>query len=188
MSSAPESLAPTAAGSAAVGALDLDFLDRIVDPYRARNTIYLREAWQVPVESGVAVRGRFSIHETCYIDDTGHFNAVESLICYNQLMYAAVAVAIRDQRFSAFDGWTLDDFWRMQLPDVLIRRQSIAYHRPLHAPDFSATVRLLEADETRRADAMVRIPTTVTFADDHGGAADGTVDLVLVRCPAGVAR
>jgi len=37
----------------------------------------------------VTAGGRFSIPESCYIDDTGHFNAVEFNICFNQLAYVA---------------------------------------------------------------------------------------------------
>ena len=39
-------------------------------------------------------KGRFSIPESCYIDDTGHFNAVEFNICYNQLAYVLFAGVI----------------------------------------------------------------------------------------------
>ena len=39
-------------------------------------------------------KGRFSIPESCYIDSTGHFNAVEFNICYNQLAYVLFAGCI----------------------------------------------------------------------------------------------
>ncbi|MGW6540873.1 FcoT family thioesterase [Streptomyces sp. NPDC055051] len=41
--------------------------------------------------------GMFTIPEPCYIDDTGHFNAVEFNICYNQLAYYTLAAMIRDR-------------------------------------------------------------------------------------------
>jgi hypothetical protein len=39
--------------------------------------------------------GRFAILESCYIDNTGHFNAVEFNICFNQLAYVMFANASR---------------------------------------------------------------------------------------------
>ena len=79
------------------------FVADILKPYRPRAT-YLRSAeiTQFSEEaledsasdvSLVTGAGRFSIPESCYIDDTGHFNAVEFNICYNQLAYVVFAKA-----------------------------------------------------------------------------------------------
>ena len=43
----------------------------------------------------ISAKGRFSIPDSCYIDDTGHFNAVEFNICFNQLAYVPSASASR---------------------------------------------------------------------------------------------
>src|SRR5882724_11344285 len=69
----------------------------ILKPYRP-HARYLRSAqithFRDKAAEGIAANkglvtaaGRFSIPESCYIDDTGHFNAVEFNICYNQLAY-----------------------------------------------------------------------------------------------------
>src|SRR6185437_12588121 len=77
----------------------------ILKPYR-QNATYLKSAeiTQVCDKSTIAPgtqdqrlvtgKGCFAIPESCYIDDTGHFNAVEFNICYNQLAYVLFAGCI----------------------------------------------------------------------------------------------
>lgn len=66
---------------------DPSLLAQVLNPYKA-HCKYLKSA-QVTKEGdphdGGRVIGRceFSIPQSCYIDDTGHFNSVEFNICYN---------------------------------------------------------------------------------------------------------
>lgn len=72
-------------------------------------------------EDGQAsLRGLLHIPESCYIDDTGHFNAVEFNICFNQMIYFILAKSIKERAFRVFADWTIDDFWERQLPDMFI--------------------------------------------------------------------
>jgi len=80
-----------------------EFTAEILKPYR-ENATYLKAAEIVEVNDKTAIagtdqkliigKGRFSIPESCYIDSTGHFNAVEFNICYNQLAYVLFAGCI----------------------------------------------------------------------------------------------
>ena len=77
-----------------------DFIDDILKPYR-KHAQYLKSAELTHFQDKcscatkgkdaglITAKGRFSIPESCYIDDTGHFNAVEFNICFNQLAYVA---------------------------------------------------------------------------------------------------
>lgn len=161
---------------------DQELLDRTLQPYRAKEAVYLQDA-RVGVEAGLVTgRGSFTIREPCYIDDTGHFNAVESLICYNQLMYFSLAVAVRDGLVEELRHWTLDDYWARQLPDVLIYHQQMRYRRPISSGGFEATFRIghIRSQLDRR---MLKLGTTIEFRDPSGGLAEGTVDLALVNVP-----
>src|ERR1041384_5399948 len=77
---------------------------------------YLKSAELAATPELTAI-GRFEIGDSCYIDDTGHFNAVEFNICYNQLAYYLIAKTVQEGLLPAFQGWNLDDFWRLQLPN-----------------------------------------------------------------------
>ena len=78
-----------------------DFIDDILKPYR-KHAQYLKSAELTHFQDKcscatkgkdaglITAKGRFSIPESCYIDDTGHFNAVEFNICFNQLAYVCL--------------------------------------------------------------------------------------------------
>ena len=162
---------------------DRALLDRTMDPYRTKRAIYLESA-SVGVHDGLVTGvGAFAIGEPCYIDDTGHFNAVESLICYNQLMYYSLAVAVRDDLVAELAHWTLDDYWVRQLPDVLIYRQSVTYRRPIASDGFTATFRIHSIDSASMDRNMLKVATSIDFEDPRGGVATGLVDLALVNAP-----
>lgn len=85
--------------------VDRVMLEEILRPYR-KNATYLKSAavlrWfdkppsrQDKDQDLIVGRGTFEIPESCYIDDTGHFNAVEFNICYNQLAYVLFGKCIQ---------------------------------------------------------------------------------------------
>ncbi|MEC7584150.1 MAG: FcoT family thioesterase [Planctomycetota bacterium] len=140
---APEPDARRAQGAAEPVTAEL--LAEVLRPYRD-DCRYVRTANvehrpQLPPTSvaapSVALTADCSIPASCYIDDTGHFNAVELNITYNQLLYTALAVAARDQRLPDL-SWDLPAFFEHQLPDVLILDYQATFSRPLDPRAFSA--------------------------------------------------
>ncbi|QKV69012.1 hypothetical protein HUT13_09605 [Streptomyces harbinensis] len=128
-------------------------------------------------------RGTFAIPASCYIDDTGHLNAAEVTICYNQLLYSALAAAIRDGAAHAPPGWSLDDYWRLRLSAVVITRMSTDFHRPVTPRSFTGEL-AVGRSLTRRFSAGAA-PTTVLetsfrFEDGNGGRAGGTARIAVL--------
>lgn len=175
-----------------MSAADRELLDRTMNPYRTKRAIYLESAQVGQSDGRLIAEGSFSIDEPCYIDDTGHFNAVESIICYNQLMYFVLASAVRDRAIDALSHWDLADYWQHQLPDVLIYRQSFRYRRPIGSQGFTGQFQIVDIDESSLSRDMLKLATTISFSDPSGGSCDGAVDLTLVnighRDYVGVAR
>jgi hypothetical protein len=162
---------------------DTTVLDRTMDPYRAKHSIYLKSA-EVATEGGIVTgTGQFEIGESCYIDDTGHFNAAEFIICYNQLMYYTLAVTVRDSLRPEFANWTMDDYWARQLPNVLIYRTASNFSRPIDPRSFSGEFTLTDVSERKISDGMLLLPTTIRFWDSAGGRASGKIALVLTEVP-----
>ena len=93
-------------------------LDRVLRPYKP-NCRYLK-AMTIDADDGVRGFAELAIGESCYIDDTGHLNSVEVNIAYNQMLYYVIATAVRERLVAAFADWTMDDYWRRQLPGILI--------------------------------------------------------------------
>ncbi|GGM25249.1 FcoT family thioesterase [Micromonospora yangpuensis] len=126
--------------------------------------------------------GRFAIPSSCYIDDTGHLNAVEVSICYNQMLYTTLAMAVRDGTEPALADWSMDDYWRRRLPDILVVRSAHDFRRPIDPRSFVGEL-TLERVTARRLWAdrppLVSIDTTFRFADDRGGLATGSVRVAI---------
>jgi hypothetical protein len=156
----------------------------VLQPYR-ENCRYLRDV-EVRKSPGIAqAHGRFAIGESCYIADTGHFNAVECNICYNQLGYYLLAICIDRRLFPSLEAWTLADFWQRQLSDVLIYGFNSRFRRLINPRDFQGTVTFEEPRlVTRPGKApLMYMQTSLAFWDDRGGAADGSVKIALTNPP-----
>lgn len=127
--------------------------------------------------------GSLAISESCYIDDTGHLNAVEAGICYNQMLYQLIATAVQHGLGAVFSTWTMDDFRRRQLPDILIARFTSAFHRPIDPRSFHGEFTVERATQRRLragADPMVSLETSFRFWDDAGGTAAGDARVAIV--------
>ncbi|MGW0944809.1 (2E)-enoyl-ACP glycyltransferase [Streptomyces sp. NPDC002623] len=164
---------------------DEALLAQVLLPYKD-HCKYLRSAVVTEGDAGrITARCDFEIPESCYIDDTGHLNSVEVNICYNQMMYYLVARSVRDGLGTGFASWTLDDFWKHQLPDILIARFSSNFRRPVDPRAFSGEMEFRSV--TRRASAdgspFLYAETAYRFRDTGAGRCDGEATLAFVNIP-----
>lgn len=184
-------------------ALDAPFLARILEPYRPTGTDYLKTVsithsclWEDAGDDEpiLIATGRYAIPASCYIRNTGHFNAVEFLICYNQLAYVAFGHIVRsgmlhDERLKhaspaaveRFRRLSLEDFLRQQLSSMLILKTETRFKGALSAADFTGTLELHKffyRSETCFASSFC------SFRDEEGGYAEGEI---LLAYPLGLA-
>jgi len=161
---------------------DPHLLEGVLRPYK-EHCRYLKSA-TISVKNGLGVaRGEFSIASPCYIDDTGHFNAVEFNICYNQLVYYLLAKSIKEHAVPALAEWTVDDYWVRQLPDILIARFRSIFRSQIDSLAFSGEVAFSSITHSNVRQPMVLTETTVRFWDKQEGRADGEVLLALLNPP-----
>jgi hypothetical protein len=160
---------------------DTELLARVLRVYRP-HCRYLRTAVVTRAPDLLTVSGDFAIGESCYIDDTGHFNAVEFNICYNQAAYYLIAKAVRDGLHPVFSGWTLDDFWRLQLARILITDYRSTFKREMRGRRFSgeaSVVDVVRLEKSERWDPLVVIRTRCGFWDETGGHCRGDVKIAI---------
>lgn len=161
-----------------------DLHSTVLHPYKGTDTVYLNNASvEIPEGERLRARASFSIPEPCYIDATGHFNAVEFQICYNQIMYLALAAAVDSGKYPLLTGWTMDDYLERQLPNILIQDNSGHYSRPIDPQDFTAEFEVVGADLSRLEKRMLKLHTAIAFEDSNGGKASGEVRLALTDVP-----
>jgi hypothetical protein len=163
-------------------ASDDDLLLQVLRPYKA-HCKYVKSA-EIDAGSGsrVTAHCELSIPESCYIDDTGHLNAVEVNIGYNQMMYYTVAMAVKERLLEEFAGWTMEDYWRHQLPDILIARFSGNYRRPIDARSFHGKFTFDSVQwRSPGGEPLLVADTSYWYWDEAGGRCDGTVKLAFVN-------
>jgi hypothetical protein len=169
------------------------FVAEILKPYRP-NAKYLKSAEITRVsdealydstskESLITAVGRFSIPESCYIDDTGHFNAVEFNICFNQLAYVMFGKSVEAgvlQKIWPISANYLSSFTeykKHQLPAMLIVRvDGVRFFKPMKSGDFRAE---LTIDRMTMLGEAGFVYTTITFSDCDGVKAKGCVVLAF---------
>jgi hypothetical protein len=167
------------------------FIGEILRPYRPISR-YLKEAvithFRDKASEGpaatsglITAEGKFAIEESCYIDDTGHFNAVEFNLCFNQLAYVMFGKCVAEGlmgrlRCERVEVPTFSEFKRHQLPNMVIVSIESRYYRQLDSRSFTGTLRLERISPVGGAWFFF---TTMTFADSEGVKAKGSVVLAF---------
>lgn len=167
-------------GSGEVSDIDNGFASKVLNPYYSHSR-YLKRAWFQQVESlgtqGLIMNGEFAIPESCYIDDTGHFNAVEYNICFNQICYVHLAHCIKHGLIPELSDYDMDTFWEKQLPNVLIAKLASSYQSQMNAKHFYGTYGINTIKKTAKC---TFIKTYCHFYDDGNGKSTGEVTLAIL--------
>jgi len=161
---------------------DAEFLAEILDCYQP-HCRYLR--WAAVDLAGDTIRGSaaLAIPQSCYINDTGHLNSVEVNICYNQMLYQAIATAVRHRLGAVFSTWSMADFRRRKLSDVLIARFTSSFHRPIDPRSFHGEISLDTVIQRRLrpdSDPLISMETSFRYWDDNGGSCTGNARVAIV--------
>lgn len=155
-----------------------ELLAKIMKPYRP-DTTYLKKAIILTKEDGTKIGyGEFSIQESCYIDDTGHFNAVEFNICYNQLAYTYLGDQIAQGNIPELAGFANDVFFEKQLSHFLIASITSSYKRPMNAKHFYGE---FEIESIIKKSKCTFIKTLCKYYDDANGQSSGEITLAVIH-------
>jgi len=167
------------------------FLDKILRPYHPTDTDYLKSTHidlnttdikDTPILTTI---GQFNIPRSCYIKDTGHFNAVEFIICFNQLAYATFGHMINSRFFDngPINGITsqcreimasisIETYFDKQLSSMLILKTITRFKSVINAKFFTGT---LSVNKFGYRKNTLFISTSCIFRDDNKGYANGNV-------------
>lgn len=161
--------------------INQNLLNRFIEPYKEHCKYLQKAQFQYPESDNRGrwfIQGEFSIPESCYIADTGHFNAVEFNICFNQLCYVMVAHLIQKNIAEAMEGWDLETYKRRQLSDFLIVKFKSAFKKPIDARNFRGTILMSKC--SARGD-LIMMKTSCAFYDRHEGWAEGDVTIAVLN-------
>ncbi|NEQ25823.1 MAG: hypothetical protein F6K28_43565, partial [Microcoleus sp. SIO2G3] len=158
-------------------------LDRFLAPYK-EDCRYLKRAQFQHLDNATShsefpwlISGNFAIPESCYIDDTGHFNSVEFNICYNQLFYIMIAYLVENKLLRAMSDWDLEVFKRRQLSDFLITNFSSKFKQPINSDSFQGE---LSIDRCSARRDLILLKTSCAFFDQNGRS-EGEVTIAILN-------
>lgn len=171
------------AQSADLVSIPENLLHRVLEPYSYKGCRYLIDAQSTATANSVLAYGNFRINESAYIRSTGHFNAVELVLCFNQLAYSAFAPAVINNDIPALHGWSIDDYYTHQLTSMLIKRASSQFRKPINPQKFSARLLCENFQVIERTWRYLLVPCAIEFWDEDGGAASGEIELVALNIP-----
>jgi hypothetical protein len=160
---------------------DQDLLVRALQPYKP-HCKYLKTMMVSTNGTVVSGRGELEIWESCYIDDTGHLNAVEVNICFNQMLYYLIAKCVQERLTTIFGRWTLDDYWARQLADILIARYRITFRSPINARHFFGEIffaRIVERRLSANGGPVIWIDAEFAYWDNDGGRCEGEAKVAI---------
>jgi hypothetical protein len=175
-------------------AISDEFIAGVLRPYR-ENARYLKSAVITQFDekaiapdtasngSIITGSGRFSIPESCYIDATGHFNAVEFNICFNQLAYVLFGKCVDAglmQRYVPSLGKqmpSMTEYDRYQLPAmVIVRMEGVRFLKQMQSLDFHGEMTL---NRMSFLGPVCFLFTSIAFSDHEGLKAKGSVVLAF---------
>jgi len=162
---------------------DVALLTRTMAPYAGKDTIYLKRATVECRGDNIVGTGDFGFQQSCYIEETGHFNAVEFIISYNQLIYYTLAASVRDGLIPQLSNWDLTDYWARQLPSVLISKIATRFRQPINSRAYRGMLTITDIEFRERSRPLIALQTAVEFSDDGIGSALGDIEIALIDLP-----
>jgi len=166
-------------------ALPSSFISHILSPY-FEHCRYLQQATVSGTASTVQenqqldlkISAEFNIDSSCYIQSTGHFNAVEYVICQNQLgylLYAKIAeMALLENLHPKTD---LNWFKQKQLPSVVILDMQPQFKQMINANKFYGELTWKAVIVKKH---ILINQHDLTYWDDGDGSAFGSVTAGII--------
>lgn len=178
--------------------MSAQLLKRVLSPYSPTETDYLKsmeltQSWEkeshIKDSPLITAIGKYKIPNSCYIQDTGHFNAVEFIICYNQIVYASLAYIFNEKIFNnpsladvassnaynALSKITTENFFSDQLSSIFILKTETHFKSVINARDFSGEFSITDLKVRKNT---LYMKTSCVFSDDNDGYSRGETVIV----------
>lgn len=150
-----------------------DILALMLEPYNKECRYLFNVDFNYP-----SIKGDFTIPSSCYVKDTGHFNAIELIICYNQLSYTFFAASLNGGLLNGFPKIPVNKFKKMQLENSVIAKiENIKFRKQINPKKFSGSVNF---ENSKKINGLHFFHTSLNFWDDNEGNATGDILLALV--------
>jgi len=152
-----------------------DTLREVIEPYIS-DCRYLKEAELDCNGEFPKAIGKFEIPRSFYCIKTGHFNAVEAMICYNQLAYTMFGECSQKGMIGSHEPMSLEKFKSLQIVSYIVKIKELIFKKPINPQHFHGKIELLRASNISN---NLFLCTKFEFADDGEGFASGKALLAV---------
>ncbi len=108
-------------------------IESVLKPYTNKYLLDAKEEFPL-------FEGKFLIKQSAYLNlgvSSGHLNAIDALICYNQLAYVSIANAIKYKKIPKFSNISFEYFEKSMLQGVMYKLDTVVFRKPINtASDF----------------------------------------------------
>lgn len=122
-------------------------IQEILSPYW---TPFVQNATLVQTDEYIGLNSRLGVAKPWYCDSTGHLNAVELNLAFNQMMYITIGEAITAELITELSDYDRRIFLKKYWPDFLITKVESEFKAPLHVDAFSAALRITKIKRSRQ--------------------------------------
>ncbi len=119
-----------------------EIIQKALDMYITKNTRYLIDAQIDNNDDTITMVAKFSINDCCYAPNSGHFNAVEAILCLNQMVYVALMGGIDKKMLPFYIGFTPNDFCQHWQKVYLSVFDQIKFRKFIDASSFLGRITL----------------------------------------------
>lgn len=118
-----------------------EIINKALKTYIAKNTRYIIDAQIDKTDNSINLTANFSIKESCYLSPaSGHFNAVEALMCFNQMLYVALLGGIQEKMFPFYEHITPDEFNQHRRKVYLLEFEKIKFKKQIRNESFHGRI------------------------------------------------
>lgn len=126
-------------------------------------------------------RGDFKIGSCCYCTGTGHFNASELPLCFNQLGYSMFAAGVENGYFLELGMHSAKEFLSAQRNRCFIAKiEKILFKKPINPKDFFGSVDIVNVSKCS-GNCFYRINSS--FYDSREGKASASFLIAVTDKP-----
>jgi hypothetical protein len=119
--------------------VDSDRIKKILKPYW---TPFIKDSYISKNKDQIFLQSNLGVDSPWYCDSTGHMNAVELTLAFNQMMYVSIGQSLVLGWIPGLKGLGEDYFMQKYWPDFLITKNESIFKAPLNVSSFCGTLRI----------------------------------------------
>ena len=115
-----------------------EIINKALCTYINKGTRYIQTATiEKSEDDTVTLECTFNISESCYLSPaSGHFNAVEAIMCFNQMLYVALLGGIQHQLYSFYEHISPDIFNQNRRKVYILDIENIHFKKQVDNKSF----------------------------------------------------